>query len=1433
MNDDRLPRLRPVAWASVVLATLAYVPALIAAPGRMPADSKLYLYLDPGRFLGDAASTFDPRQFAGWVPHQHVSYLWPSGPWFWVFDTLAVPDWIAHRLWIGSLMVAAGLGVRWCARTLGFGQVAALVAAVAYQTSPYVLPYVSRTSVMLLPWAGLGWIVALTVRATRHRGWRDAAWIALVVLTVGAVNATALAMIVPAPALWLLHAAWRGSVRWRDAALIAARVALLTVPVSLWWIAMLVIQGRWGAEVLPYSEALADVSLTANATEVWRSLGYWLFYVRDGSTATTTESLRYLSSTPAIAISYLVPILGLTGLALTRWAHRRFAMLLVVTGAVLAVGVHPIDDRSPLMRLIAGNDEGGLALALRSSTRALPMMNLGLALGLGALASAFGAARLPRLGWPAHRFAGASAIAIAIANLPALWTGAFVDPALERDQHPPQAWLDAAAELDRSGSASRVLQVPGAEFGAFDWGYTVDQPLPGLTDKPLVTRDLLPLGSPAAMDLLFALDDRIQDGVLEPSAVAPVARWLGVDTVWLANDLDQERFDTAHPELVGAQLDAAPGLSDPTGFGTAAIPSAAEPAADVHRLATPDLAVWAVPPVQLYEVEDAGRVIRAGSETVVVSGSGDGLVDAAAAGLLDGSEVVRYSASQTGRELADALGDASAVIVTDSNRAQARHWRSSQDTRGYNESDQPELALLREVASDQRLPVFVERDAEIDPSTQTVARQVGPVTATATSYGEPFRYLPERRPVMAVDGDPTTAWTVGEHADPVGELLRLRFAEPVDAIGLVQAARAGGRRITEVRMTVDGGAPVVVALDDRSLSPTGQPVEIAGGTVVDIEIVAVAGGEPFTAGAVQAVGFSEIVTGLEPTVEVVRPPYDALGGTGADTPLALSFTRWRIDPTDRWRSDPEPTLVREFDLSLPRSFTPAVEVRLDARASDAELGALLGWSVTASTRLEGSIASAGQAALDGDTSTAWIPGIGASVGATLDLPAPSSAVERIELVMPDGVSRITQIALRSGGDERQVTLETAGDDRVVGTVEPPLPAGPLQLEIVGVAASPASLVHDRRFGDLVDRPTGISEVSIDGLAPVAPIAATSGRLECVTLLAVDGTEQRFSVTLDGASTVAGTAAVAEPCGGTLELGAATHRLTGAALPGLQVDRVVLDDGATEALEDGGSAGAATVDVVESGRFDRTVAVSGCSEGCWLVLGEGFNEAWGAEVDGVSLGEPRLVDGGFNGWWLPAFEGSITVEVAWGQQGTLLLAFAISAIGIVAALLLLLVSRGERAPVEPIAPPRWAWTPVEIPAVPVVRRRHLGPVPIPTLSSPSFAARATGLVVGWAMLAALLISPQWAVWGVVAGFVVALAQRPRLAELTALASLMAVAALVIVRERRNAPAPGGGWPVVFESWHGLAMFAVVSLLVAALSSDDAATRRAVQPGERAG
>ena len=57
----------------------------------------------------------------GTVTHQYIGYLWPMGPFYWVFQQLGVPDWVAQRIWLGTLMLAAGLGVRYLCRTLGWG----------------------------------------------------------------------------------------------------------------------------------------------------------------------------------------------------------------------------------------------------------------------------------------------------------------------------------------------------------------------------------------------------------------------------------------------------------------------------------------------------------------------------------------------------------------------------------------------------------------------------------------------------------------------------------------------------------------------------------------------------------------------------------------------------------------------------------------------------------------------------------------------------------------------------------------------------------------------------------------------------------------------------------------------------------------------------------------------------------------------------------------------------------------------------------------------------------------------------------------------------------------------------------------------------------------------------------------------------------------
>ncbi len=1394
---------RPLARTGAILAVLAYLPALTAAPGRMPSDSKLYLYLDPGRFLGDAASTFDPRQFAGWVPHQHVGYLWPSGPWFWVFETLGVPDWIAHRLWIGTLMLAAGLGVRWCARLLGVGPMAAFAAAITYQLSLYLLPYVSRTSVMLLPWVGLGWIVAFTIRATRRRSWGDPAAIALVVLTVGAVNATALAMIVPGPAIWLVHSAWQRLLTWRDAVLVAVRVGVLSLATSLWWIAMLLIQGRYGTDVLPYSESLGDVSLTSTSAETWRALGYWLFYVRDPYAATTTESLRYLSSTPSIVVSYVVPLLAVAALAWARWAHRRFAALLVASGLVLAVGVHPVGDRSPLMRLLAGDDESGLALALRSSTRALPVTMLGVALAFAMAVEATSRSQIRTLRVPAQWVTGGAVALVALANLPALWTGGFVDPALERDQDPPAAWMDAASALDGSGGDARVLQLPGAEFGAYRWGYTVDQPLPGLTEKPLVTRDLLPLGSPGAMDLLYALDDRVQQGVLEPEALAPVAQLLGVDTVWLTNDIAFDRFRTARPEVVRAVVATAPGVGELTPYGDLFLNRPDVPVTDERAVGDPRVGQPVVP-VELAELDEPGRVIRATAAELVLSGSGDGLVDAAAVGLVTPhTTVTRFSAHLD--DIEDELVAATGLVVTDSNRDRARHWRSSQDTTGYTEPGGAEQDVLRPSSSDARLDVFDTND----PTTQTVAVQRGPVVATATSYGEPFAYLPEHRPFMAIDGDPETAWLVGEHGDPIGEMIRIEYTGPIDGLTLHQPDVPGARRITEVHIVESDPTTSIagraVVLDERSWGPTGQQVPVFSSVdsgTLEITIVAVEGGTPFTGSAVAGVGFSEIETGLGPSTEIVRPPHDALNRLPPTTPLGLTFARLRSDPMDRWRDDPEPTLIREFEIPSSREFEVGLTVRVDARAPDSELATLFGWPVVATTRLTGSPRNAGVAAFDDDPATAWITAFGAAEGAVLT----TRAEEPITSVGVDqpvtGFSRATSLSIRSGGEEREVMLVPGAAGDAVVAVDPPLPPGEVSFTITGIDPE---VTTDRRFGDPVTLPAAITELRFDGRPTVTGLTDATTAIDCTPIVSVGGRAISATVEVAGDAWLDGAALSADPCVDSVALAGGSHLIVEETALPISLDQVTLDDGVREAQA--AVAAPPTVEVLAQDRFTRSVRIDRCATGCWLVVGEGHSDAWTAEGPAGSLGAPARVDGGFNGWWIPPTDDPVVVEVTWTAQRGLTWALYLTVLAALVAVVLVVFDRRSSnesttdvtidTSIVTSPRPRWLTT-----ADPIPRRAGWA------------------IAVLWPVLAVLVVSPVWALWGAIGGGAVLVTRRGRLPELTALASLLVVSVVVVVRERRVGPLPNGGWPSTFESVQGLGMFAIVCLLVGALTARDA-------------
>ncbi len=1354
------------------LGLLSYIPLLVSSRGRVSGDTKQYLYLDPGALLARAPYLWDPHVGAGTVPHQQIGYLFPMGPWFWLFQQLGIPDWVAQRLWLGTISFAAALGARWLFRLLGTGRAGALAGAVVYALSPYQLAFTSGLSVLLLPWAGLPWLVGLTMRAVRDGGWRDPALFALVVLTIGGINASALVLAGIGPLLWLVVELVGNRAAIRAALAATARIAVLTVGVSLWWIVGLRLQGAYGLPVLRLTESLSTVADRSSPDDLLRGIGNWLLYTKDNTGYAVDQAAGYARGGWVGVTSYAVPVAALLAAAVVRWRHRAYAVLLIVIGTIIGAGAWPYKHPSlygALWKRFA--DRSSLGLALRNSPRVVPVIALGvaalLAAGVGSLRSQL-----------REVLAGFGVAALAVAALGPVWQTGFFSDGHSRPENLPAYVVRTAAAVDAGGDRTRVLELPGSNFATYTWGNTVEPVTPGLSDRPYLTREVLPSGSPASVNLLDALDGRYQQGAFEPASLAPLARLLGVGTVVVRSDLaSDKRFGLRSSQQLWDVLTnpLAPGMRAPRAYG----PAVGDPSSSPTELR---------PSVALFNVKDPLPIVRTApvAEPIVLAGDGDGIVDAAAAGLVDGRALLLSLPAMNDRQLREALQHKADLVLTDSNRRRAQQWffsvarnkgateragRDAPDPRGY----------------DYRLQTF---PGTTDTSRSVVEDVGGRVDATGD--GGPAR--PEDRAVYAFDGDLRTTWRVGGE-DPTGQRIVLHTDKPVvtDHVTLVQPQEGPRDRIlTRVRLRLDNAKPVTVELGPRSLTARGQIVRFPRQSIhrLEIELVRTTT-PPFDAGLANAVGFSEVRLGDVRVTETVRLPVDLAERTGSGSEghrLDIVATRLRVDPADVGRQDEELRLDRRFVLPRRRAFGMVGTARVNPDAPDDVLDRVLGTTApgatfSASGHLQSDLRARASRAFDHAPNTAWTAIAGPQRGQYLG----------VHLMKPVTVRGLQLTFLADGRHSVPARIRLEADGRSVATVAlPKLRDGgkagttrTVRLPVKAVTARNLRLVIeqvDRRTAVPGDRnpaatlPVAIAEAPLSGVkVPAAPVELPRSCRH--DLVKVDGSA--VAVRLAGRAASARTGVQVQSCSGPLMLDAGSHHLraTAGLDSGIDLDRLVLSSDArgqaavvgARGARSAGAGASATVRTSGPTSLDLNVRTDG--KPFWIVLGESDNRGWAARTSDGTLGPRQLVDGYANGWLVrPSRRGTMNVGLEWKPQRLVWVSLALSAFAVLACIAILLLPglrrrRMSRSP-SPLADP---------PMVATLATLHLRPA-TPLLSG------VHGVVTAAAVAA---VSEPWI--GVVSGLSVLLISRVhRTRWLVAVAAPAALVASRLIGE------PGVAW-----------------------------------------
>lgn len=1324
-RETRFRKLLSGAFELGVLAALAYVPLLLTKPGMVAADTKQYLYLDPGRLMSQALSMWDPGTAAGTVTHQQIGYLLPQGPFYWVFIHSGTPIWVAQRLWMGSLLFVAGAGARYATKTVGLVAAGPLVAGVVYELSPYSMQYIERISAILMPWAALGWLLGFTVLALRRGGSRYPALFAIAVAIAGGTNATSLIYVGIAPIAWVLYVAFvTRDATVRRTLTTTFQIGFLSLAVSLWWIAGLRTEAAYGIDVLRYTETVPAIAGPATAAEVMRGLGYWYFYGSDRLGPWLSASVEYTQRIALLVGSFTLPVLAFLCATALQWRARAYFVFLCLIGLVLSVGTHPYGSPSLVGgALKAFMTQTTAGFALRSTDRATPLVILGLAALLGAgitaLATSLRSWR-PKLALGAVVPAGLC-IALAVVDAGPLMTGLAVDPHFERGGSIPSYFYAAAKYLDAKGNSTRVLIEPGDDFADYSWGNTIDPVWPGILTRPSIQRQQLIDGSNATAELLAAFDLTLQQGTFDPSTLAPIARLFSAGDVVLESDYKFWHFNTPAPRPTWALFDPPPpGIGKPVAFGKP-LPNEAPGRYSLlneQALATPPGAAWP-PPVAVFSVSDARPIYRAEPSTapLVLDGSGSGIVAAAAAGLLADNPTILYAGTLDGNAklLREAVPAGAELVLTDTNRKELRRFTSENDNIGETLPATPGPQAPDPTANP--LPMF----ATAKSSSETIATYSGAHYVTASSYGNPVAFTPEDRPYMAFDGNLATAWTAAAFSPAGGQWLQVSLDHPVttDHVDLVQPyEQQPNRWITKVTLSFDGHASITARLGTASRTSSGQIVSFPARSFSRLRVTVDATSWRHTSltGA-SGVGFAEVgIPGvnLSETMQLPSDLLSALGTSSLSHRLTIILTRQRVAPIPP-RSDPELFMSRSFVLQTSRTFSIGGTARISALIPDNEIDGILGGPkvfggaiLGSDERLPGDLKARAVFAFDSNPATFWGPGFGAKAQAGAWMQANlthSVTFDHLNMqVLADrehSVPTEIRITTNDGGNVL-VHLPAVRERDKPGAV------ADMMVSFKAITGSvlrfTIEAVHQVRTTDWYSEqpivlPFAIASVGVPGVhftpeSPAAHIPAVCRG----NLMTIDGKPIWLKVS--------GTVGTAEDLGGLkvsgcgpdskgIRLGPGTHELATrwGKLTGIDLDRLVLDSAAGGAAEPLLRSGASkpvpgtiagigipalatpAVRVVSSSATSARLAVTGASGPFWLVLGQSLNAGWTAHVvGGPSLGGSSLIDGYANGWYVRPRAGSISVDLTWTPQGQVDVALVVSAIAMFVCLLLAFAPR---------------------------------------------------------------------------------------------------------------------------------------------------------------
>ena len=1216
VRDETLVRRLTLLAVCLLLSALA----CSLDPTRIVGDTKLDLTVNPLGFLYRALYLWDPSYF-GQLQNQAYGYLFPNGPFHALLIGAGMPEWVVQRLWMAALLCAAFTGTVAVARALRVGSLPTqVVAGVAFALSPRALTLLSYNSAELQPTMLLPWVLLPLVHGTRPGAdpRRAALLSAAAFLLCGGTNAASELAVLVVPLLYLLTRA-SGRRKWTLLGWWLAAIGL----VSFWWLAPLLLMGRYVFSFMPFTEDAATTTSVTSLLNTVRGASNWMGYV-PGSSALPAGS--EVATTPWLVLATaLVAALGLAGAVHRRNPERLFLGASALAGTALVAAGYTGALGGLLGPAVQDLLDGALS-PFRNVHKFDVLVRLPVAVGLAHLPEAAARLRsvpgrgpLRRLPDPRSLTAAACALTVLSTLTPLATVGGATRGSFTEI---PDYWYEATAWLDARSGGRTTMAVPGSARGEYLWGRPMDEPMQPLMRTPWTNQQIIPWGSAGVSRLTHAVDQRLSSGLGSAGLADALAR-MGVRYLLVRNDLQREGNNGGWPARVHQALADSPGIDRVRSFGPVMGSLDPLPAARWYDQPYRALDVYAVTgTTPLAATVPADGALR-------VTGGPEALLALAEQGLLTDDRPVIIGDDPG----ADGVAAADTVATDTVRRVEVVYPDVRRNTSAT-------LGAAEEFDRDVPAPDVV--DPAWEPYT-SVAHYEGIAAVTASSAESSALALPARRdpgrtPYAALDGSPVTSWRSSSADGAVGEWLEVAFTEPRDVTGTTVTFERlpDTPPPSKVTVTTDHGS-VQTELDDfGSAQELAVPEGETSRLRVRVDELAWEPGHRFgTRVGIASLDIPGLRTGRALVVPGTADARTLLftGSAGAAPGCMLGSRVWTCHPDLAAQGEDAHGLDRIVTLSadaageyvITGQVTAADPERVE-RAANREGGYP---KVTSSSTAVDHPAAMGRGAFDGDDSTVWYPdpaqdrpSLQVDFGKRVEL-----AEIAVEFPRGDTVTRPIRVVLDTGETVREGLLD--GNGRFAFAT--------LRTEQLRIVFDPPR-----------DQPLEIAEIVLPGVEPLGPVPDTDAATACGQgpNLTVNGV--RVETRISGGTLrdqAEGRPLEFTSCTG-VPLVEGTNRITVRQTDRYRLGAVVVRDAdlAEEAAERE-PVRAEAVEVQGWGRSERRVTVD-TDAASYLVVTENFNEGWTARLaDSDTELDPVRLDGWKQAWLLPA-----------GTSGTVVLSY---------------------------------------------------------------------------------------------------------------------------------------------------------------------------------